>query len=173
MTGGVWVASYVTLWVAVVVLGLAVVALLRQVGVLHARLRPLGVHFAGEGPERLAPAPADEVFDYGAAELNVVAFTSPTCTVCAGLRPGLAALGAQYADVAVHLVDHSPATAPTFAAFNVTSTPYVVGVGRDGVVRARGVANTLEQVEVMVEEALSEVRTAAPQPAPEPRGGPP
>ena len=179
MTGGVWVASYVAPWLAVVVLGLAVVALLRQVGVLHARLRPVGVHFAGEGPKRLAPAPADEVFDYGAAELNVVAFTSPTCTVCAELRPGLAALEAQYADVAVHLVDHSPVTAPTFAAFNVTSTPYVVGVGRDGVVRARGVANTLEQVELMVEEALSKVRTASPRPEtvpgpePLPRGGPP
>ena len=167
MSGGVWVASYVMLWAAVVVLGLAVVALLRQVGVLHARLRPLGVHFAGEGPERLAPAPADEVFDYGAAELNLVAFTSPTCAVCAELRPGLAALGAQYDDVAVHVVDHSPVTLPTFVAFNVTSTPYVVGVDRDGVVRARGVANSLEQIEVMVEEALSELRSASrPEGAP-------
>jgi hypothetical protein len=51
MSGSLWVTSYVLLWVAVLGLSFAVVALLRQVGVLHARLHPLGVHFAGEGPE--------------------------------------------------------------------------------------------------------------------------
>ena len=57
MSGGLWVTSYVLVWITVLGLSVMVVALLRQVGVLHTRLRPLGVHFAGEGPERLAPAP--------------------------------------------------------------------------------------------------------------------
>lgn len=156
MSGGAWVASYVALWVAVVVLGLAVVALLRQVGVLHTRLRPLGAHFAGEGPERHAPAPGGPLFPYAASTLTLLAFTSPACTICAGLRPGLAALRRDYGHVAVHEIDHGPGTASTFAAFNVTSTPYFVTVDREGVVRGRGVANTLEQIEVMVEESLAE-----------------
>ena len=50
MTGSVWIVSYVMLWVAVVVLGVTVVALLRQIGVLHLRVAPMGVHFAGRGP---------------------------------------------------------------------------------------------------------------------------
>lgn len=153
MQGGVWVASYVLLWLAVMALGLAVVALLRQIGVLHTRLRPMGVHFAGEGPERLAPAPLPDRFEYERAGLTLIAFTSPTCQICAGLMPGLRALHDQYRDLAIHQVDHAPATLDVFAAFNVASTPYLVAVDRAGIVRARGVANTLEQIEVMIEEA--------------------
>jgi thiol-disulfide isomerase/thioredoxin len=155
MTGGVWVASYVMLWVAVLVLGLAIVALLRQIGVLHARLRPLGVHFAGEGPPRHAPAPAADVLDYRRARLTVVAFTSPDCEICKRLLPGLHALARQYDDIAVEIVGHDAATAHFFAAFDVRSTPYLVAVDRDGIVQERGVANSLEQVEVMIEESLA------------------
>ena len=42
MTGDVWIVSYVLLWLAVLGLSVMVVALLRQVGVLHTRLRPFG-----------------------------------------------------------------------------------------------------------------------------------
>jgi len=157
MSGGVWIASYVMLWIAVLVLAAAVVALLRQVGVLHARLRPMGVHFAGEGPPRLEPAPLPDEFDYQNAELTVLAFTSPSCEICARLMPGLRAVAREYGEVQLHVVNHGPNTTPVFGAFNVRSTPYVVAVARDGIVRARGVANTLEQVEVMVYESLHPV----------------
>ena len=155
MNGGVWVASYVALWVAVVVLGLAVVALLRQIGVLHARLAPMGVHFAGEGPEPGTVAPLPEVFPYRDAPLTLVVFTSPTCLVCAALRPSFDALARGYGDLVVTEVDHDDRTAPVFRAFNVSSTPYVVAVDRTGVVRGRGVANSLEQLEELVAEAFA------------------
>ena len=154
MQGGVWIASYVLLWIAVLVLGLTTVALLRQVGVLHTRLRPMGAHFAGEGPQRLAPAPAADVFDYGRSGLTLLAFVSPECQVCAVLLPSLRALDRQYDDLTVHIVDHAPETTGLFRAFNVSSTPYIVTVDHYGIVRVRGVANSLEQVEVMIEESL-------------------
>ena len=154
MHGGVWIASYVLLWLAVLVLSLTTVALLRQIGVLHTRLRPMGGHFAGEGPERLAPAPAADVFDYRRSGLTLVAFVSPGCQVCAALLPSLRALDRQYDDLTLHVVDHAPETTGLFRAFNVSSTPYVVTVDHDGIVRVRGVANSLEQVEVMIEESL-------------------
>jgi hypothetical protein len=154
MSGGVWVASYVLLWLAVIILGVAVLALLRQIGVLHTRLRPLGAHFAGEGPERLAPAPAADLFSYPSAQLTLVAFTSPTCEICHALEPGLRALDGQYGELRLEIVEHGAATLSLFNAFNVTSTPYFVTVDRTGIVQARGVANTLEQVEVMIEESL-------------------
>jgi hypothetical protein len=145
----------VALWVTVVILGLVVLAMLRQIGVLHARLRPMGVHFAGEGPERGALAPLPSVFDYGSSRLTLVTFTAPDCVICAQIRPGIRALEQQYGNVSVQIVDHHPSTKPTFLAFNVTSTPYVVTVGRDGIVRGRGVANSVEQVEVLIEESLA------------------
>lgn len=156
MTGGVWIVSYVLLWVAVIVLGVAVIALLRQIGVLHARLRPMGVHFAGEGPERLRPAPMPDRFGYDNARLTLVAFTSDRCPICATLLPGLAAIQRTYDDVNLHEIRLSPASQNVFDTFEVRSTPYVVAVDRLGIVQSRGVANSLEQIEVMVEECLAE-----------------
>lgn len=155
MTGGVWIASYVLLWLAVLGLSVMVVALLRQVGVLHTRLRPLGVHFAGEGPERLAPAPPVPGVDFRAHTITLLAFTSPTCEVCRELLPSLRALERQYAGLGLVQLELGERWAPVFTAFGVRSTPYVVTVDRDGVVQGRGVANSLEQVEVLVEEGLA------------------
>jgi methylamine dehydrogenase accessory protein MauD len=155
MTGGLWVFSYVLLWLAVLGLSVMVVALLRQVGVLHTRLRPLGVHFAGEGPERLVPAPPIPDVDYARAAMTLVAFSSPTCEVCHALLPSLRAMERQYRDLALVEVELDDRSQPVFSAFNVRSTPYVVTVDRQGIVQGRGVANSLEQVEVLVEEGLA------------------
>lgn len=153
MSGDVWVISYVALWIAVIALSLAVLALLRQVGVLHARLRPIGVHPAGEGLEVGDTAPPLPGHDYGSAGLTLVAFTSPTCTICAGLVPGLQAMSAQYEDVDVKVIDHANSTSAIFLAFNVFSTPYLTAVSNDGIIRGRGVANTIEQAEILVAAA--------------------
>lgn len=161
MTGGVWVASYVLLWVAVVVLGVAVVVLLRQIGVLHARLRPQGVHGANEGPARDAPAPAVGGFGFADADVTLVTFTSPTCEICHALVPSLSALQREYPGTAVEVVEHGPATLGVFRGYAVTSTPYVVAVDRAGIVRGGGVANSLEQVEVFL-ESVSQPRQDQP-----------
>ncbi len=155
MSGSVWIASYVLLWVTVIVLGLTCLALLRQIGVLHARVRPLGTHPANEGPEVGAAAPPIDGATYGVAPLTLVAFTSPTCEVCRQLLPSLAALRRQYRDVQLLQVDLDAETRAIFDAFNVRSSPYVVAVDRAGVVRGGGVANALEQLEILVEQALA------------------
>ena len=156
MRGTVWTASYVLLWAAVLFLSVVVVALLRQVGVLHARLQPLGAHPAGEGPVEGDVAPPVPGAEYEDAALTLVAFTSPTCAICAELVPALRAIESQYrADgVRVVTVDHGAPGAPdVFAAFGVRSTPYAVAVDAAGMVRGKGVVNSLEQAEVLVERA--------------------
>jgi thiol-disulfide isomerase/thioredoxin len=153
MSGSVWVASYVLLWVTVLVLAVSVVALLRQIGVLHARLHPLGVHVGGEGPDLDSTAPLAGEYRYADAETTLIAFTAPTCEVCATLRPSLEALRRQYRELTMHVIDLDDATRATFTAFNVRSTPYVVAVDGEGIVRGRGVANSLEQVEELLLEA--------------------
>lgn len=155
MSGGLWVASYVALWTAVVVLGLAVIVLLRQIGVLHARLQPMGVHFAGEGPDLGASAPAAGPVDY-TAPMTLVAFTSKTCEACAALRPALAAIERSYDAVSLIEIEAGDATRSTFRAFNVSNTPYLVAVDGDGMVRGRGIANTLDQVEELLAEAMDQ-----------------
>lgn len=152
MRGSVWVASYVVLWLTVLALVVAVVALLRQIGVLHARLHPLGAHFGGEGPALESEAPPVDGHDYATAGVTLLAFTSPTCEVCKVLAPSLDALRRDYRDVHVHTVDLGSARS-VFDAFQVRSTPYVVAVDRTGVVRGRGVVNSLEQIEEVLEAA--------------------
>jgi thiol-disulfide isomerase/thioredoxin len=161
MSGSVWLVSYVLLWLAVLVLGFSVVALLRQVGVLHLRVAPMGVHFAGEGPELDMPAPAvaglgpgNDVLDYSDAEHTVLAFTSPGCEICQVLKPDLSRLDRAYDDVRFEFVDHDEHP-EIFGRFKVRSTPYLVAVDHHGLVRARGVANTIDQVEEMLAEVLA------------------
>jgi thiol-disulfide isomerase/thioredoxin len=153
VSGSVWIASYVLLWIAVIVLGLTCLALLRQIGVLHARVRPLGAHPAGEGPTLDAPAPPLEDVAWADAPMTLMAFTSPTCEVCKQLLPSLAALRRQYDGLLLLQVDLDQDTRPIFDAFNVRSSPYVVAVDEAGVVRGSGVANSLEQLEELLLQA--------------------
>lgn len=154
MTGTTWIVSYLLLWAAVLLLGFTVIALLRQVGVLHTRVAPMGVHFAGEGPDLGGPAPDRASADYAASACTVLAFTSPTCEICAGLEPALVRFARSYPEVELRIVD-AEAEPGAFSAFRVRSTPYVVAVDREGVVRSRGVANTLDQVEEMLAGVLA------------------
>lgn len=153
MNGSVWIASYVILWVAVIVLAIAVVALLRQIGVLHARLSPLGAHFAGEGPPMDTDAPALPGVDYRANALTLLAFTSPACEVCKVLKPSLDALRRGYPEIQLREVDLE-GERNVFDAFNVRSTPYAVAIDKRGKVRGRGVVNSLEQIEELVDELV-------------------
>lgn len=150
MTGP-WRIAFVALWVVVALLAVALVALLRQIGVLHQRLAPMGTHFASEGPELDVPAPNVGV-DWSLSTLTILLFTSPTCVLCRELKPSLDAFRRQYRELRVQTVDLD-AEASVFDAMAVRSTPYVVAVDRRGVVRGRGVANSLEQIEELVREA--------------------
>lgn len=154
MNGSVWIVSYVLLWAAVVVLGFSVVALLRQVGVLHLRVAPMGVNFAGEGPELDQPAPEIDLTDYHEADFTLLAFTSPTCEICQTLKPDLARLDRAYDEIRLRFVDHER-NPDSFTTFKVRSTPYLVAIDRDGYVRSRGVANTIDQVEEMLAEVFA------------------
>lgn len=99
------IVSNALLWVAVLGLSAVVVALLRQIGVLHERIAPAGALFGQAGPEVGAPAPVLEVEDWQGRRVRVggadpegrstlLFFLSPTCPVCKGLLPTLGSLRA-------------------------------------------------------------------------------
>ncbi len=140
---------------AVVVLFVLVMALFRQVGVLEARLgAPAALELAGEGPPLGSAAPGLPGLERRGAEL--VSFASPGCRLCLELEPALRAL--ERDGLLVHSVieDELPGV---FADYRVPGTPFVVYLV-DGVVAARGLVNTLEQVEELI--ALGEERVGAP-----------
>lgn len=158
MNGTWWMASYIVMWLVICMLCLAVAVLLRQIGVLHARLAPMGTHFAGEGPRVGDRAPVG-VIDYRSHGLTMLVFSSQTCVICRELRPAFDAIRRQYREVHLETIDLE--TQPgVFDAFSVRSTPYVVMVDRSSLVRGAGVANTLEQIEELVRETAVAVADA-------------
>lgn len=92
------VVSNLLLWIAVLVLGGIVLALLRQVGVLHERVAPAGALVGRERPQVGESAPVLAVADRRGEEHRIggvaangastlLFFLSPTCPVCATLLP--------------------------------------------------------------------------------------
>ena len=92
--------SNVVLWVLVLVLAAVVLALVRQVGVLHERVAPAGALMLQRGLAVGEPAPAIDVSDVegrpqriGGARADgrstLLLFVSPTCPVCKSLLPAV------------------------------------------------------------------------------------
>jgi len=94
------IVSNVVLWISVCVLGLVVVALTRQIGLLHERIAPVGALAVERGPAvgELAAEIAVEGLDGQLIQIGgtsqdgkktLLFFLSPTCPVCATLLPTL------------------------------------------------------------------------------------
>ena len=172
---GWWAASYVVLWLLVVVLCVVVVGLARQVGTLHLRLGPRGALEAeDEGPPlgtTLEPLETDDlagrpVTIAAAGESQLLLFVSPGCPLCEQVMPAVPALaGEQLSTYVVSDADASGTVrmlagrrmaAPVVAgpdisrSLDVPGTPYAVVLDEAGVVRAKGTVNNLEQVEGLV-----------------------
>jgi len=144
-----------------VLTAVAVVALIRQVGVLHLRIQPVaGVTGAGGpayGSGLELPAGLAEL-TRRKAERFLVGFISPTCGVCGPLTSVLLVIDAhqQEADSYVRSkgVSFLPYIADTasFAA-NVPGAPWAVVTDGSGMVIVSGGVNTLDHVEEMLAQA--------------------
>ena len=92
--------SNAVLWVLVLVLAAVVLALVRQIGVLHERIAPAGALMLNRGPAVGEPAPVVEVADLDGRALHLgsaredgrstlLLFVSPSCPVCKSLLPAV------------------------------------------------------------------------------------
>jgi methylamine dehydrogenase accessory protein MauD len=92
--------SNVVLWVLVLTLAAVVLALTRQLGVLHQRIAPAGALMLNRGLAVGEPAPALELAALDGRPLKVgvarddgrstlLLFVSPTCPVCKSLLPAV------------------------------------------------------------------------------------
>ncbi|HSJ51800.1 MAG TPA: hypothetical protein VLA90_11060 [Actinomycetota bacterium] len=154
---GWWAAAFVVQWILLAVLTVVVVALARQVGVLHLRLGPVGAFEADdEGPEiGSAPPESDArtlagetVLVGGPGPGRLLAFVSPTCPICELVLPSLPAAAA-----AAGLIPQVVSDPRLEEAYDVPGVPFVVVLDELGVVRAKGTVNSLEQVEGLVDAA--------------------
>jgi methylamine dehydrogenase accessory protein MauD len=172
---GWWFVSYAVLWLAVLVLGVLVVALAREVGALHLRLGPRGaLEIDTEGPEIgvAVPAIVGTAVDGrpapvgGPGGTRLYLFASPTCGVCRDVLPAMPALlrrglgGAVLSEAPVGdlggwaSLDVAVVSSPeAFLAYSVPGTPFAVVLDGRGAVLAKGTPNDPSQLEGLLDTA--------------------
>jgi methylamine dehydrogenase accessory protein MauD len=157
----------------------AVLALARQVGVLFERISPIGALTLDHGPKIGDAAPrlnltalSGEAIAIGAAtgSSQLLFFLSPTCPICKKLLPVLRSLAtAERGRLDIVLASDGDATehrdfwhrekiglpyvlSPELGiGFQIGKLPYAVLIGPDGHVRAKGLVNSREQIESLLE----------------------
>jgi hypothetical protein len=167
--------SVILLGILCVLNTVAVVALIRQVGVLHLRIQPIagltGAGGPGYGDELKLPSVLSELARRDAARF-LVAFVSPTCGICGPLTSSFGRIAKSAGpDTAVLLViDASEQDASEYvrargvsflpyiadrASFNdnVPGAPWAVVTDGSGKVIISGGVNTLDNIEEMLARA--------------------
>jgi methylamine dehydrogenase accessory protein MauD len=183
--------SNVILWVLVIVLSLVVLALARQVGVLHERVAPAGALMPTSGPkvgELTEPLSLSDINDKavtigGPHPENLhtlVMFISPTCPVCKSLVPTAKSLAKAernrlqlvFASDGDKLEQHQAYASDLGLdkypyvlseklgmGFEVSKLPFAVLIGADGTLQSKGLVNTREHLESLIEAMDSGIAT--------------
>ena len=170
--------SVALLWLAVLALGLLVWALSRQVGVLFERVAPMGALVTDAGPAVGQPSPifdltglqSEQVVIGGPqAQPTLLFFLAPTCPVCKKLIPILKHLARDEArtlrvvlasdgegDHLQFMRDQGLQAMPYLLStelgmsYRVSRLPYAVLMDRQGTVRAKGLVNSREQLDSLL-----------------------
>lgn len=174
-------ASTLLLWIVVIILGLVVFALARQVGILHERVAPAGALMPTTGPKVGELTEAAEYQDLYGRKVRVggagedgrpvlVMWISPTCPVCRGLVPTVQSLArhenldlvfASDGDLLerhrAYVQDLELTGYPYIVSqqlgiqYAVSKLPFAVLIGTDGTLRSKGLVNSREHLESLLE----------------------
>jgi hypothetical protein len=156
-----WLAlGLVVAFVCLAILGVAVLALAREVGLLRLRLAPeSALELEDEGPPLGARVALGRRFDGKAeARLAVAIFSSEGCRLCQGLKPVVAAF-ARDPLVAVEVFDETR-DADVWRDWRIPGSPFAVALDREGGVRAKGTFNTYGQLESILATAERRIASA-------------
>ncbi len=183
--------SNVVLWVLLILLSLLVLALTRQVGILHERIAPAGALMPTSGPkvgeltEALSVTGIDEqALTLGGANSKGLAcfilFISPGCPVCKSLVPTakslvnsessrmqlvLASDGDELEQHQRYAKDLELNNHPYVLSeklgrtYEVSKLPFAVLIGADGILKSKGLVNTREHMESLIESMDSGIVT--------------
>jgi len=173
------VLSLAILWAVVIALGICVLALSRQIGILYERVAPMGALMMDSGPKVGELAPPVDVTTWEGRSLTVggnsakstlLFFVSPTCPVCKKLLPIMrSVLGrenrwlnvvlASDGDRTEHVDFHAKQqlaefpyvlSQPLGMTYKISKLPYCVLLDAKGFVRAKGLVNSREQIESLL-----------------------
>jgi methylamine dehydrogenase accessory protein MauD len=184
------IVSNILLWVAVLALLATVLALARQIGILYERIAPMGALMMDSGPGVGQSAPVLQLPALGGGAVQIggsanrntlLFFLSPTCPVCKKLLPIIKSMQKAEAQ-STQIVLASDGELPQHEAFRqraelegfpyvlsaelgmnfrVSKLPYAVLLDTQGLVRAKGLVNSREQLESLL--AAQELGVASVQ----------
>jgi methylamine dehydrogenase accessory protein MauD len=175
--------SNIILWVIVIVLAFVVLALARQVGILHERVAPAGALQPTNGPKVGELTEARDVADLNENPVTIggpdpqglntlVMFVSPTCPVCKSLVPTAKSLARTernrmrlvFASDGDKLERHQAyardlglenwpyvLSEKLGRQYEVSKLPFAVLIGADGTLQSKGLVNTREHLESLIE----------------------
>jgi methylamine dehydrogenase accessory protein MauD len=173
------IVSNFMLWVVVALLVIVVLALARQIGVLHERIAPMGALVTDGGPKTgdMAPHVHATTIDGQAlaigpghmtANRTLLMFVAPSCPVCRKVIPIAKAVAAAEKIDLVFIGDgddaeqramvdkyklhgYKFANSPEVGlAFHVGKLPYGVLLRADGVIGSKGLVSSREHIESLV-----------------------
>jgi methylamine dehydrogenase accessory protein MauD len=174
--------SQIALWVLLLAMAGLQLALLRQIGVIHERIAPMGALTLDKGPKEGESSPLFDLLDIrkrriqiggvsASGKSSLVFFLSPSCPVCKKMLPILKSsvrteanwleiLLASDGEAAEHerfvtaqgLGDFPYLLSPELGmTYRVGKLPYAVLIDETGVIRAKGLINTREHLESLIQ----------------------
>lgn len=173
------VVAVVLLWAIVIALLVVVFALARQVGILFERVAPMGALMTDAGPKVGEQSPRFDLLTLDGKTLELgqpsgkstlVFFLSATCPVCKKLLPVLKSLRQAEAQKLLIVIasdgdalEHSQFSRAAGLAdfpyvlsrdlgmtFRINRLPFAVLLDQQGVVRGKGLVNSREQLESLL-----------------------
>lgn len=171
------IVSQILSWTVILGLGLALLALARQVGVLHVRLAPAGALLSSRGPVVGEPAPVLDTVTLDGAPIalgkptlrtQLLLFVSPHCPLCKDLIPiakdfarsekldiiflGDDEVGEQRAMIARLGMEGLPFVNSSIVGrtFHVDRLPHAVLIGANGTLISKGLVNSREHLESLI-----------------------
>jgi len=173
-------ASHVVLWGFTVLLGVTLLAAMRQIGIIHTRIGPMGARMMNPGPEVGDEAPIWQGTDVAGRSLalrpalgkrTLVIFISLTCPHCEELMTHLRTWSRTERDslqivIACATADqeavgsfirkhrlqalHFLVSAELAGQYNVGLVPYAVLIDNEGIVRSKGLVNNATHLESLL-----------------------
>ena len=173
------IVSQILSWVVILGLGVALLALARQVGVLHVRVAPAGALLTGKGPVVGEAAPVLDALTMDGVpiaigkalapgRMQLLLFVSPSCPLCKDLIPiarnfarreklDIVFVGDDEVEEQRAMIARLDMQGLAFInspivgrAFHVDRLPHAVLIGDDGTLLSKGLVNSREHLESLV-----------------------
>ena len=168
------IASNILLWLLLIAVAFTVMALVRQIGVLHGRIAPAGALMVDKGVTVNDPAPQVTAADRHGRPVNIgyhsersqlLFFLAPGCPVCKSLLPAVKSIAKDNSGAldVIYVSDGDFAEQQALIEANdlqqatyvvgpeIGMLPYAVLIDQAGTLRAKGLVNSREHLDSLFE----------------------